>query len=58
MDKIDAPLLPITHPIFPAGTSSTDRISSSRAALSAMRLAAKIKSLLYQCLVKISLVLP
>lgn len=31
IDKMEAPLLPITRPIFPGGTSITDRISSSGA---------------------------
>jgi hypothetical protein len=37
-DKMDAPRLPITRPIFPGGTSRTERISSSGALSSMMRL--------------------
>lgn len=31
IDKMVTPFLPITRPIFPGGTSSTERISSSGA---------------------------
>lgn len=44
MARIDAPLLPITRPIFPGGTSSTDRISSSGHWFSDLRLSATLKS--------------
>lgn len=42
IDKIEAPLLPMTHPILPGGTSKTDRISSSGATPSTIRLSAVI----------------
>lgn len=41
IDKMEAPLLPITRPIFPGGTSSTERISSSGASPSTIRLSAR-----------------
>lgn len=43
IDKILTPRLPITHPIFPGGTSRTDRISCSGACLSAIRLSETMK---------------
>lgn len=41
IDKIEAPRLPITHPIFPGGTSRTERISSSGTLPSTTRLSTK-----------------
>lgn len=41
IDKIEAPLLPITRPIIPWGTSKTERISSSGAFPSFTRLSEK-----------------
>lgn len=37
IDKIEDPFLPMTHPIFPGGTSSMDKISSSKVSLSTLR---------------------
>ena len=37
IDKIEDPFLPITHPIFPGGTLSMDKISSSKVSLSTLR---------------------
>lgn len=37
IEKIEDPFLPTTRPIFPGGTSSTDKISSSKVSLSAFR---------------------
>lgn len=34
IDKIEAPFFPMIRPIFPGGTSRTDKISSSDAAFS------------------------
>lgn len=42
-DKMDAPRLPITRPIFPGGTSRAERISSSGAVSSMMRLSIRRK---------------
>ena len=41
IDKIEDPLLPITRPIIPGGTSKTERISSSGALPSTTRLSAR-----------------
>lgn len=43
IDNILAPRFPITHPIFPCGTSRTERVSSSGACLSAIRVSAVMK---------------
>lgn len=45
IDKILAPRFPITHPIFPWGTSRTHRVSSSGASSSAIKLSAVMKQL-------------
>lgn len=46
IDKIVAPFFPIIHPIFPGGTSRTERISSSGPFPSAFSLSTRKKHIL------------